>query len=147
MGGGQHRSFNFSISNLISFLMKEHHGETSRRNIDGERFDPPVMQEAPPCSGARLNTMIASAHRTLKKGTRSQRRAARPQGDHRRSGLAALAGVVASQTTLPVIGVPIDLRRQGLAPCPRQMPGGACHYVARRRRKNAGVSARSSPQT
>ncbi len=119
----------------------------------GSDSDLPVMQEA----GAMLQEFgidyemtIASAHRTPKKvleyGQTAERRGIKViiAG----AGWAAhLAGVVASQTTLPVIGVPIDsspLKGIDALLSVVQMPGGvpvATMSLGKAGAKNAGIFA------
>ncbi len=119
----------------------------------GSDSDLPVMQEAVIMLqefGIEYEMTIASAHRTPKKVLEYS------QGAEKRgikiiiagAGWAAhLAGVVASQTTLPVIGVPIDsspLRGIDALLATAQMPGGvpvATMSLGKAGAKNAGVFA------
>ena len=119
----------------------------------GSDSDLPVMQEAAAMLqefGIEYEMTIASAHRTPKKVLEYG------QGAERRglkviiagAGWAAhLAGVVASQTTLPVIGVPIDsspLKGIDSILSTVQMPGGvpvATMSLGKPGAKNAGVFA------
>jgi len=119
----------------------------------GSDSDLPVMQEAAAMLqefGIEYEMTIASAHRTPKKVLEYG------QGAERRglkviiagAGWAAhLAGVVASQTTLPVIGVPIDsspLKGIDAILATVQMPGGvpvATMSLGKPGAKNAGVFA------
>ena len=119
----------------------------------GSDSDLPIMQE----TGAMLQEFgieyemtIASAHRTPKKVLEYS------QGAERRgikviiagAGSAAhLAGVIASHTTLPVIGVPIDssaLKGLDALLSTVQMPGGipvATMSIGKAGAKNAGIFA------
>lgn len=119
----------------------------------GSDSDLPVMQEAGAMLqefGIEYEMTIASAHRTPKKVLEYS------QGAEKRglkviiagAGWAAhLAGVVASQTTLPVIGVPIDsspLKGLDAILATVQMPGGvpvATMALGKAGAKNAGVFA------
>jgi phosphoribosylaminoimidazole carboxylase PurE protein len=119
----------------------------------GSDSDLPVMQEAAAMLqefGIEYEMTIASAHRTPKKVLEYS------QGAEKRglkviiagAGWAAhLAGVVASQTTLPVIGVPIDsspLKGLDALLATVQMPGGvpvATMSLGKSGAKNAGVFA------
>jgi phosphoribosylaminoimidazole carboxylase PurE protein len=119
----------------------------------GSDSDLPIMQEAAVMLrefGIEYEMTIASAHRTPKKVLEYS------QGAERRglkviiagAGWAAhLAGVVASQTTLPVIGVPIDssaLKGIDALLSTVQMPGGvpvATMSLGKAGAKNAGVFA------
>jgi len=119
----------------------------------GSDSDLPVMQEAAAMLqefGIEYEMTIASAHRTPKKVLEYG------QGAERRglkviiagAGWAAhLAGVVASHTTLPVIGVPIDsspLKGFDSILAIVQMPGGvpvATMSLGKPGAKNAGVFA------
>ncbi len=119
----------------------------------GSDSDLPVMQEAAAMLqefGIEYEITIASAHRTPKKVLEYA------SGAERRglkviiagAGWAAhLAGVVASQTTLPVIGVPIDsspLKGIDALLATAQMPGGvpvATMSLGKAGAKNAGVFA------
>ena len=119
----------------------------------GSDTDLPVMQEAAVMLqefGVEYEMTIASAHRTPKKVIEYS------VGAERRgikviiagAGWAAhLAGVVASHTTLPVIGVPIDsspLKGLDALLATSQMPGGvpvATMSIGKPGAKNAGVFA------
>ncbi len=119
----------------------------------GSDSDLPVMQEAAAMLqefGIEYEMTIASAHRTPKKaleyGQNAERRGLKViiAG----AGWAAhLAGFVASQTTLPVIGVPIDsspLKGIDALLATAQMPGGvpvATMSLGKAGAKNAGVFA------
>lgn len=121
--------------------------------VMGSDSDLPIMQEAAVMLrefGIEYEMTIASAHRTPKKVLEYS------QGAERRglkviiagAGWAAhLAGVVASQTTLPVIGVPIDssaLKGIDALLSTVQMPGGvpvATMSLGKAGAKNAGVFA------
>jgi phosphoribosylaminoimidazole carboxylase PurE protein len=119
----------------------------------GSDSDLPVMQEAAAMLqefGIEYEMTIASAHRTPKKVLEYS------QGAEKRgikviiagAGWAAhLAGVVASQTMLPVIGVPIDsspLKGIDALLATVQMPGGipvATMALGKAGAKNAGIFA------
>lgn len=119
----------------------------------GSDSDLPVMQEAGAMLqefGIEYEMTIASAHRTPKKVLEYS------SGAEKRglkviiagAGWAAhLAGVVASQTTLPVIGVPIDsssLKGIDALLSTVQMPGGvpvATMSLGKAGAKNAGIFA------
>lgn len=119
----------------------------------GSDSDLPIMQEAAAMLqefGIEYEMTIASAHRTPKKvleyGQSAEKRGLRViiAG----AGWAAhLAGFVASQTTLPVIGVPIDsspLKGIDALLSTAQMPGGvpvATMSLGKAGAKNAGVFA------
>ncbi len=119
----------------------------------GSDSDLPVMQEAAAMLqefGIEYEMTIASAHRTPKKvleySASAEKRGLKTiiAG----AGWAAhLAGVVASQTTLPVIGVPIDsspLKGLDAILATVQMPGGvpvATMSLGKSGAKNAGVFA------
>ena len=119
----------------------------------GSDSDLPVMQEAGAMLqefGIEYEMTIASAHRTPKKvleySLSAEKRGLKViiAG----AGWAAhLAGVVASQTTLPVIGVPIDsspLKGLDALLATVQMPGGvpvATMSLGKSGAKNAGVFA------
>jgi phosphoribosylaminoimidazole carboxylase PurE protein len=119
----------------------------------GSDSDLPVMQEAGAMLqefGIEYEMTIASAHRTPKKvleySLSAEKRGLKViiAG----AGWAAhLAGVVASQTTLPVIGVPIDsspLKGLDALLATVQMPGGvpvATMSLGKAGAKNAGVFA------
>ncbi len=119
----------------------------------GSDSDLPVMQEAAAMLqefGIDYEMTIASAHRTPKKvleyGSTAEKRGIKViiAG----AGWAAhLAGVVASQTTLPVIGVPIDsspLKGLDALLATVQMPGGvpvATMSLGKAGAKNAGIFA------
>ena len=119
----------------------------------GSDSDLPVMQEAAAMLhefGIEYEMTIASAHRTPKKvleySSSAEKRGLKAiiAG----AGWAAhLAGVVASQTTLPVIGVPIDsssLKGIDALLATVQMPGGvpvATMSLGKSGAKNAGIFA------
>jgi phosphoribosylaminoimidazole carboxylase PurE protein len=119
----------------------------------GSDSDLPVMQEAAAMLqefGIEYEMTIASAHRTPKKvleySSNAEKRGLKAiiAG----AGWAAhLAGVVASQTTLPVIGVPIDsspLKGIDALLATAQMPGGvpvATMSLGKAGAKNAGIFA------
>jgi phosphoribosylaminoimidazole carboxylase PurE protein len=119
----------------------------------GSDSDLPVMQEAAAMLqefGIEYEMTIASAHRTPKKVieycTSAERRGIKViiAG----AGWAAhLAGMIAAQTTLPVIGVPIDsspLKGLDALLSTAQMPGGvpvATMSLGKAGAKNAGVFA------
>jgi phosphoribosylaminoimidazole carboxylase PurE protein len=119
----------------------------------GSDSDLPVMQEAAAMLqefGIEYEMTIASAHRTPKK-VLEYIQSAEKRGLKviiAGAGWAAhLAGVVASQTTLPVIGVPIDsspLKGLDAILATVQMPGGvpvATMSLGKAGAKNAGVFA------
>jgi len=119
----------------------------------GSDSDLPIMQEAAAMLqefGVEYEMTIASAHRTPKKvleyGVGAERRGIKViiAG----AGWAAhLAGVIASHTTLPVIGVPIDsspLKGLDALLATVQMPGGvpvATMSIGKSGAKNSGVFA------
>lgn len=121
--------------------------------VMGSDSDLPVMQEAAAMLqefGIEYEMTVASAHRTPKKvleySLSAERRGLKViiAG----AGWAAhLAGVVASQTTLPVIGVPIDssaLKGIDALLSTVQMPGGipvATMSLGKAGAKNAGIFA------
>ena len=119
----------------------------------GSDSDLPVMQEAAKMLqefGIEYEITIASAHRTPKKvleySTGAEKRGIKVLIAG--AGWAAhLAGVVASQTTLPVIGVPIDsspLNGLDALLATVQMPGGvpvATMSLGKSGAKNAGIFA------
>jgi phosphoribosylaminoimidazole carboxylase PurE protein len=119
----------------------------------GSDSDLPVMQEAAAMLqefGIEYELLIASAHRTPKK-VFEYSQSAEKRGIKviiAGAGWAAhLAGVIASQTTLPVIGVPVDsspLKGIDALLATVQMPGGvpvATMSVGKTGAKNAGVFA------
>ena len=119
----------------------------------GSDSDLPVMQEAAAMLqefGVEYEMTIASAHRTPKKVHEYSQSAERRGLKVIIAGAgwaAHLAGVVASQTTLPVIGVPIDsspLKGIDALLSVAQMPGGvpvATMSLGKAGAKNAGVFA------
>jgi len=119
----------------------------------GSDSDLPVMQEAAAMLqefGIEYEMTIASAHRTPKKVHEYSQSAERRGLKVIIAGAgwaAHLAGVVASQTTLPVIGVPIDsspLKGIDALLSVAQMPGGvpvATMSLGKAGAKNAGVFA------
>jgi phosphoribosylaminoimidazole carboxylase PurE protein len=119
----------------------------------GSDSDLPVMQEAAAMLqefGIEYEMTIASAHRTPKKVLEYSQSAERRGLKVIIAGAgwaAHLAGVVASQTTLPVIGVPIDsspLKGIDALLSVAQMPGGvpvATMSLGKAGAKNAGVFA------
>lgn len=119
----------------------------------GSDSDLPVMQEAAAMLqefGIEYEMLIASAHRTPKK-VLEYSQSAEKRGIKviiAGAGWAAhLAGVLASQTTLPVIGVPVDsspLKGIDALLATAQMPGGvpvATMSLGKAGAKNAGVFA------
>src|SRR5512145_3130183 len=119
----------------------------------GSDSDLPIMQEAAAMLqefGIEYEMTIASAHRTPKK-VLEYTQSAEKRGLKvliAGAGWAAhLAGVVASHTTLPVIGVPIDsspLKGIDALLATSQMPGGvpvATMSLGKAGAKNAGVFA------
>ena len=119
----------------------------------GSDSDLPVMQEASFMLqefGIEYEMTIASAHRTPKKVLEYSQNAEKRGIKVIIAGAgwaAHLAGVVASQTTLPVIGVPIDsspLKGLDALLATAQMPGGvpvATMSLGKAGAKNAGVFA------
>ncbi len=119
----------------------------------GSDSDLPVMQEAAAMLqefGIEYEMTIASAHRTPKKVLEYSQNAEKRglKAIIAGAGWAAhLAGVVASQTTLPVIGVPIDsspLKGIDALLATAQMPGGvpvATMALGKAGAKNAGIFA------
>jgi len=119
----------------------------------GSDSDLPVMQEAAAMLqefGIEYEMTIASAHRTPKKVLEYSQNAEKRGLKVIIAGAgwaAHLAGVVASQTTLPVIGVPIDsspLKGFDSILATVQMPGGvpvATMSLGKPGAKNAGVFA------
>jgi phosphoribosylaminoimidazole carboxylase PurE protein len=121
--------------------------------IMGSDSDAPVMQEA--CNalesfGIPHEITISSAHRTPER-TLGLAKSAEKRGIKviiAGAGSAAhLAGFIASETTLPVIGVPIDsssLKGIDSLLSTVQMPGGvpvACMAIGKAGAKNAGILA------
>lgn len=119
----------------------------------GSDSDLPVMQEAAVMLqefGIEYEMTIASAHRTPKK-VLEYSQSAEKRGLKviiAGAGWAAhLAGVIASHTTLPIIGVPIDsssLKGLDALLATAQMPGGvpvATMSIGKSGAKNAGVFA------
>jgi len=119
----------------------------------GSDSDLPVMQEAAAMLqefGIEYEMTIASAHRTPKKVLEYSQSAERRglKAIIAGAGWAAhLAGFIASQTTLPVIGVPIDsssLKGIDALLSTAQMPGGvpvATMSIGKAGAKNAGIFA------
>jgi phosphoribosylaminoimidazole carboxylase PurE protein len=119
----------------------------------GSDSDLPVMQEAGAMLrefGIEYEITIASAHRTPKKVLEYSMTAERRGLKVIIAGAgwaAHLAGVIASQTTLPVIGVPIDssaLKGIDALLSTVQMPGGipvATMSLGKAGAKNAGIFA------
>lgn len=119
----------------------------------GSDSDLPVMQEAAAMLqefGIEYEMTIASAHRTPKKALEYSQNAEKRGIKVIIAGAgwaAHLAGVVASQTILPVIGVPIDssaLKGIDALLSTVQMPGGvpvAAMSIGKAGAKNAGVLA------
>ncbi|MGE5173648.1 MAG: 5-(carboxyamino)imidazole ribonucleotide mutase [Betaproteobacteria bacterium] len=119
----------------------------------GSDSDLPVMQEAAAMLqefGIEYEMTIASAHRTPKKVLEYSQSAEKRglKAIIAGAGWAAhLAGVIASQTTLPVIGVPIDsspLKGIDALLATAQMPGGipvATMSLGKPGAKNAGIFA------
>jgi len=118
----------------------------------GSDSDLPVMTETARMLdefGVPYEVAVVSAHRTPDKCRQFARGAARKgirvivAGAGR---AAHLAGAIAAQTTLPVIGVPLDAGMNGLDALlsTAQMPGGvpvACMAVGKAGAKNAGLLA------
>ena len=119
----------------------------------GSDSDLPVMQEAAAMLqefGIEHEMTIASAHRTPKKVLEYSQNAEKRGLKVIIAGAgwaAHLAGVIASQTTLPVIGVPIDssaLKGIDALLSTAQMPGGipvATMSLGKAGAKNAGILA------
>ena len=119
----------------------------------GSDSDLPIMQETAAMLqefGIEYEMTIASAHRTPKKVLEYSQSAERRGLKVLIAGAgwaAHLAGFVASQTTLPVIGVPIDsspLKGMDALLSTAQMPGGvpvATMSLGKAGAKNAGVFA------
>ncbi len=119
----------------------------------GSDSDLPVMQEAAAMLqefGIEYEMTVASAHRTPKKVLEYSQNAEKRglKAIIAGAGWAAhLAGVVASQTTLPVIGVPIEsspLKGLESLLATAQMPGGipvATMSLGKPGAKNAGIFA------
>ncbi len=119
----------------------------------GSDSDLPVMQEAASMLqefGIEYEMTIASAHRTPKKVVEYSQSAEKRGLKLIIAGAgwaAHLAGVVASNTTLPVIGVPIDsspLKGIDALLATAQMPGGvpvATMALGKGGAKNAGIFA------
>ncbi len=119
----------------------------------GSDSDLPIMQEAAAMLrefGIEYEMTIASAHRTPKKVLEYAQSAERRGLKVLIAGAgwaAHLAGVIASQTTLPVIGVPIDssaLKGIDALLSTVQMPGGvpvATMSLGKSGAKNAGIFA------
>lgn len=119
----------------------------------GSDSDLPVMQEAAAMLqefGIEYEMTIASVHRTPKKALEYSQNAEKRGIKVIIAGAgwaAHLAGVVASQTILPVIGVPIDssaLKGIDALLSTVQMPGGvpvAAMSIGKAGAKNAGVLA------
>lgn len=119
----------------------------------GSDSDLPIMQEAGAMLrefGIEYEMTIASAHRTPKKVLEYSQTAERRGLKVIIAGAgwaAHLAGFVASQTTLPVVGVPIDssaLKGMDALLSTVQMPGGipvATMSLGKSGAKNAGIFA------
>ncbi|MDH4163044.1 MAG: 5-(carboxyamino)imidazole ribonucleotide mutase [Nitrospirota bacterium] len=119
----------------------------------GSDSDLPIMQEAGAMLrefGIEYEMTIASAHRTPKKVLEYSQTAERRGLKVLIAGAgwaAHLAGFIASQTTLPVIGVPIDssaLKGMDALLSTVQMPGGipvATMSIGKGGAKNAGIFA------
>ncbi len=119
----------------------------------GSDSDLPIMQEAAAMLqefGVEYEMTVASAHRTPKKVVEYTQSAEKRGLKVLIAGAgwaAHLAGVVASHTTLPVIGVPIDsspLKGLDALLATAQMPGGvpvATMSLGKAGAKNAGVFA------
>ncbi len=119
----------------------------------GSDSDLPIMQEAAAMLqefGIEYEMTVASAHRTPKKVLEYSQNAEKRGIKVLIAGAgwaAHLAGVVASHTTLPVIGVPIDsspLKGIDALLATAQMPGGvpvATMSLGKGGAKNAGVFA------
>ena len=121
--------------------------------VMGSDSDLPVMQEAAKSLeslGIGIEITVASAHRTPERTSRLAANA-REKGVEviiAGAGAAAhLAGVIASKTTLPIIGVPIDsspLKGMDALLATVQMPGGipvASMAIGKAGAKNAGIFA------
>jgi len=121
--------------------------------VMGSDSDLPIMNEAASALekfGIGYEMTIASAHRSPKR-TADLASKAREKGIEiviAGAGAAAhLAGVIASETTLPVIGVPIDsspLNGMDALLATVQMPGGipvASMAIGKAGAKNAGIFA------
>ena len=119
----------------------------------GSDSDYPIMEEA--CKsleklGVSYEVLVASAHRTPEK-TQKYVRSAKKKGIKvfiaGAGGAAHLAGVIAAETTLPVIGVPIastPLNGLDSILAIAQMPGGipvATMSIGKWGAKNAGLLA------
>jgi phosphoribosylaminoimidazole carboxylase PurE protein len=120
--------------------------------VMGSEKDHPVMVEAAEtldALGVSNEVQVVSAHRTPERCRRLAAGAAKRGVKVIIAGAgkaAHLAGVIASQTTLPVIGVPLDAGMGGLDALlsTAQMPAGvpvACMAVGRSGAANAAVLA------
>lgn len=121
--------------------------------IMGSDSDYPVMKEASQVLsdfGVPFQVKVLSAHRSpdlVAKFTRSARRSGLKVIIAAAGGAAHLAGVIASHTTLPVIGVPIEsqsLKGIDSLLSTVQMPGGvpvSCMAIGKAGAKNAAIMA------
>lgn len=118
----------------------------------GSDSDFPVMEEASKvleAFGVEHEILVSSAHRSPER-TKNYVKEAKKRGIQiliaGAGGAAHLAGVIAAETTLPVIGVPITSTLQGLDSLLStvQMPGGipvATMAIGKAGAKNAGILA------
>ena len=118
----------------------------------GSDSDFPVMEEASKVLekfDVEHEILVSSAHRSPER-TKNYVKDARKRGIRvliaGAGGAAHLAGVIAAETTLPVIGVPITSTLQGLDSLlsTAQMPGGipvATMAIGKAGSKNAGILA------
>ncbi|NQT05925.1 MAG: 5-(carboxyamino)imidazole ribonucleotide mutase [Candidatus Omnitrophica bacterium] len=121
--------------------------------IMGSDSDLPIMKEASKLLndfGVRFEVKVLSAHRTPELARKFAMNAKRDGFQviiAGAGGAAHLAGVLASHTTLPVIGVPIETKYlKGIDSLfsTVQMPGGvpvSCMSIGKSGAKNAGISA------
>ncbi|HIC90529.1 MAG TPA: 5-(carboxyamino)imidazole ribonucleotide mutase [Syntrophaceae bacterium] len=121
--------------------------------VMGSQSDSPIMEEVSRILeefGIKYEITISSAHRSPKK-TRNYAKGAIKRGVEviiaGAGGAAALAGVIASETTLPVIGIPIDsspLKGLDALYSTVQMPSGvpvATMAIGKAGAVNAGILA------
>ncbi|MEE8360178.1 MAG: 5-(carboxyamino)imidazole ribonucleotide mutase [Candidatus Omnitrophota bacterium] len=121
--------------------------------VMGSDSDYPVMKEASQVLsdfGVPFEVKVLSAHRSpdlVTKFTRSARKAGLKVIIAGAGGAAHLAGVIASHTTLPIIGVPIEsqsLKGIDSLLSTVQMPGGvpvSCMAIGKAGAKNAAIMA------
>jgi len=121
--------------------------------VMGSDSDYPVMKEASQVLmdfGVPFVVRVLSAHRSpalVTKFTRSARREGLKVMIAGAGGAAHLAGVIASHTTLPVIGIPIEspsLKGIDSLLSTVQMPGGvpvSCMAIGKAGAKNAAIMA------